>query len=162
MEPKSCQVFSVTRQQPELIIPARPIPREVKRLSDIADQQGLRFLMPILFFYRNNASPFMKGKDPVKVIREALSKALVFYYPLAGRLQEGPDKKLMVDCNGEGILFIEADANVTLEQLGDEINPPFPYWDEVMYDVPGSRGIIGCPLLFIQVSLFLPPAITFY
>ncbi|KAJ4724420.1 Benzyl alcohol O-benzoyltransferase [Melia azedarach] len=152
MEPKSCQVFSVTRQQPELIIPARPLPREVKRLSDIADQQGLRFLMPVLFFYRNNASPFMKGKDPVKVIREALSKALVFYYPLAGRLQEGPNKKLMVDCNGKGILFIEADANVTLEQLGDEINPPFPYWNEVMYDVPGSRGIIGCPLLFIQVT----------
>ncbi|KAJ4724426.1 Benzyl alcohol O-benzoyltransferase [Melia azedarach] len=91
----------------------------------------------------------MKGKDPVKVIREALSKALVFYYPLAGRLQEGPGKKLMVDCNGEGVLFIEADANVTLEQLGDEIKPPFPYWEEVMYEV--TRLTCGG---FILASLF--------
>ncbi|KAJ4724419.1 Benzyl alcohol O-benzoyltransferase [Melia azedarach] len=80
---------------------------------------------------RNNASPLLKGKDPVKVIREALSKALVFCYPLAGRLQEGPNRKLMVDCNGEGVFFIEADANVKLEQLGNEIKSPFSYWDEV-------------------------------
>ncbi|KAJ4724413.1 Benzyl alcohol O-benzoyltransferase [Melia azedarach] len=152
MEAKSFELFSVTRKEPELIVPARPTPREVKQLSDIDDHEAVRINMPVIFFYRNNSSPLMKGKDPVKVIREALSKALVFYYPVAGRLQEGPNRKLMVDCNGEGVLFVEADATFKLEQFGDSIQPPFPYAEEVMYGIPGFTEIIGYPLLFIQVT----------
>ncbi|ESR59961.1 hypothetical protein CICLE_v10017956mg [Citrus x clementina] len=90
-------------------------------------------------------------RDPVKVIREAISKALVFYYPLAGRLKEGYNRKLMVECNAKGVLFID-DANFTLEQLGDDIQPPCPYLNQLLYDVPGSEGILGCPSLLIQVT----------
>ncbi|KAH9790141.1 Hydroxycinnamoyltransferase13 [Citrus sinensis] len=142
----------VTRKAPELIVPERPTPREVKQISDIDDQESLRFQIPLLFFYKNDPSPSMQGRDPVKVIREAISKALVFYYPLAGRLKEGYNRKLMVECNAEGVLFIEADANFTLEQLGDDIQPPCPYLNQLIYDVPGSEGILGCPLLLIQVT----------
>ncbi|KAJ4724409.1 Benzyl alcohol O-benzoyltransferase [Melia azedarach] len=146
------QAFTVTRKPAELIIPARSTPREMKDLSDIDDQESLRFHIPTIFFYKNNPEPSMKGKDPVKVIKEAVSRALVFYYPLAGRLREGPDRKLTVDCNAEGVLFIEAEANFKLEQLGNAIQPPCPYLDELLYNVPGSDGIIGCPLLLIQVT----------
>ncbi|KAJ4724407.1 Benzyl alcohol O-benzoyltransferase [Melia azedarach] len=149
------QVFSVTRKPHELIIPARSTPREMKNLSDIDDQESLRFHVPALYFYENNPEPSMKGKDPVKVIKEAVSRALVFYYPLAGRLREGPDRKLTVDCNAEGVLFIEAEANFKLEQLGNAIQPPCPYLDELLYNVPGSDGILGCPLLLIQVRIYL-------
>ncbi|KAK9221200.1 hypothetical protein WN944_009626 [Citrus x changshan-huyou] len=142
----------VTPKAPELIVPERPTPREVKQISDIDDQESLRFQIPLLFFYKNDPSPSMQGRDPVKVIREAISKALVFYYPLAGRLKEGYNRKLMVECNAEGVLFIEADANFTLEQLGDDIQPPCPYLNQLIYDVPGSEGILGCPLLLIQVT----------
>ena len=150
------QEFSVKRRAPELVGPAlAPKSHEVKQLSDIDDQQGLWFQVPLIFFYKNNPSPSMKGKDPVKVIKEALSRALVYYYPFAGRLREGSDGKLMVDCNGEGVLFTEADADFSLDQLGDdEIKPPCPYLDELLYDVPGSEGTLGCPLLLIQVSDF--------
>ncbi|CAK7336970.1 unnamed protein product [Dovyalis caffra] len=101
-------------------------------------------------FYRNN--PSMEGKDPVKVIREALAKTLVFYYPFAGRLKEGPNRKLMVECAGQGILFTEADADVTLEQLVDALPPPSHWFEELLFDVPGSRGILNCPLLLVQVT----------
>ncbi|RHN55135.1 putative 13-hydroxylupanine O-tigloyltransferase [Medicago truncatula] len=47
----------------------------------------------------------MAWKDPVEVIRNAIAQALVFYYPLADS-----GGKLMVDCNKEGVMFIEADA----------------------------------------------------
>ncbi|KAJ0084057.1 hypothetical protein Patl1_29412 [Pistacia atlantica] len=146
------QAFSVIRKAPELISPAAPTPQEFKKLSDIDDQEGLKFHVPSLFFYKNSPSPAFEGKDPVKVIREALSKALVFYYPLAGRLREGENRKLLVDCNGEGILFTEADANVKLEHFGDEIQVPCPYLDQLLYNVPGSDGTLGCPLLLIQVT----------
>ncbi|KAK7337865.1 hypothetical protein VNO77_18453 [Canavalia gladiata] len=143
-------VFTVKRKQPELIAPAKATPREVKQLSDIDDQQGLRFQIPFIQIYGNNAS--MGGKDPVEVIRDAISQTLVFYYPFAGRLREHAGRKLVVDCTGEGILFIEADADVTLHQFGHVLYPPFPCFHELLYDVPGSQGITDSPLLLIQVT----------
>ncbi|KAM3397397.1 hypothetical protein P3S68_000909 [Capsicum galapagoense] len=96
----------------------------------------------------------MEGIDPAKVIKDALSKTLVFYYPLAGRLIEGPNGKLMVNCNGEGILFTEAYADVELEMLGESIKPPCPYLEDLLYNVPGSDRIIHCPLMLIQITRF--------
>lgn len=94
--------------------------------------------------------------DPVKIIRDAIARALVFYYPFAGRLREDDaTRKLVVECTGEGIVFIGADADVTLQQFGDDLHPPFPYLEELLYDVPGSSGIINCPLLLIQVYTYL-------
>ncbi|KAB5529690.1 hypothetical protein DKX38_019771 [Salix brachista] len=143
-------VFKVHRREPELIKPAKPTPHEFKPLSDIDDLEGLRFQVPILQFYRH--SPSMQGKDLVDVIRDAVAETLVFYYPFAGRLREGHNRKLMVECTGEGILFIEADADVTLEQFGDALQPPFPCFEELLFDVPGSAGVLNCRLLLIQVT----------
>ncbi|XP_027069817.1 benzyl alcohol O-benzoyltransferase-like [Coffea arabica] len=148
--------FRVTRQKPELVRPAKSTPRECKLLSDIDDQEALRIQIPFIQVYRNRDDPGInesrRRSDPVKVIREAIAKALVFYYPLAGRLREGPGRKLMVECTGEGVLFIEADADVTLEQFGDAIQPPFPCLEELLYDVPHSGGILHCPIVLIQVT----------
>lgn len=93
-------------------------------------------------------------RDPVKIIREAIARTLVFYYPFAGRLKEGPGRKLYVDCTDEGVLFIEADADVTLEQFGKALQPPFPLLEELLFDVPGSGGVLNSPLLLIQVLNF--------
>ncbi|XWS57988.1 hypothetical protein CRYUN_Cryun09bG0220500 [Craigia yunnanensis] len=149
-ELSSSLVFNVRRFEPELVAPAKPTPREYKLLSDIDGQESLRFQLPVIQFYRYN--PSMQGKDPAKLIKEAVAQTLVFYYPLAGRLREGPNRKLMVDCNGEGALFIEADADVILEKFGDALQPPFPCIDDLLYDVPGSKGMLNCPLLLIQVT----------
>ncbi|KAH7856469.1 hypothetical protein Vadar_001728 [Vaccinium darrowii] len=153
-------VFTVRRKTPELVTPAKPTPREYKLLSDIDDQEGLRFHIPGIYFYRKDESTSMEAaggdRDPVKVIREAIAKTLVWYYPFAGRLRElesgAAGRKLMVDCTGEGVLFVEADADVTLDQFGDALQPPFPCLDKLLYDVPGSNGLLDCPLLLIQVT----------
>ncbi|RDX64726.1 Benzyl alcohol O-benzoyltransferase, partial [Mucuna pruriens] len=124
-------------------------PRELKPLSDIDGQQGLRVQIPLVQFCGNE--PSMEGKDPVNVIRHALAQTLVFYYPFAGRLREGPGCKLMVDCTGDDVLFIEADADVTLHQFGDALQPPFPCFQELLYDVPASEGIINSPPFTLSV-----------
>nr|UJH94663.1 alcohol acyltransferase 1 [Jasminum sambac] len=151
--------FRVHRREPELVAPAYPTPHEIKTLSDIDDQEGLRFEVPMLFWYKNN--PSMNGKDPVEVIRKGLAKTLVYYYPFAGRIIEGDNRKLMVNCNGKGALFVEADANVRIEQLGDNILPPCPFLEELLHDVPGSSGTIDCPLLLFQVTRFTCGGFTF-
>ncbi|XP_050222077.1 benzyl alcohol O-benzoyltransferase-like [Mercurialis annua] len=148
--PVSSIVFKVSRREPQLIAPSKPTPHELKPLSDIDDQEGLRFHVPVIQIYRRDSS--MQGKDPVKVIREALGKALVFYYPLAGRLREGPNRKLSVECTGEGVLFIEADADFDLAHSGNVLQPPFHFLNEFLFDVPGSDEVINCPLLLIQVT----------
>ncbi|KAG2333759.1 hypothetical protein Bca4012_016635 [Brassica carinata] len=143
--------FKVNRREPELVSPAKPTPRELKLLSDIDDQEGLRFHIPSIFFYRHNPSAY---SDPVAVIRRALAQTLVYYYPLAGRLREGPNRKLAVDCTGQGVLFIEADADVTLAEFEekDALRPPFPCFEELLFDVEGSSEVLNAPLILIQVT----------
>ncbi|PAN46608.1 hypothetical protein PAHAL_9G197400 [Panicum hallii] len=142
--------FTVRRKPAVLVAPAAPTPRELKRLSDIDDQDGLRFHIPVIQFYRRSA--LAGARDPAPVIRAAVAGALVHYYPFAGRLRELEGRKLAVECTGEGVLFIEADADVRLEHFGDALQPPFPCLDELIFDVPGSSEVLGSPLLLFQVT----------
>ncbi|CAI9099109.1 OLC1v1035880C1 [Oldenlandia corymbosa var. corymbosa] len=152
----SVKCFQIKRQLPELIRPASPTPHEIKLLSDIDDQNGLRYHESMVSFYKRrgdqDTSNRSKEEDPVKVIKAALAETLESYYPFAGRVIEAPKEKLAVDCTGEGVMFIEADADVTLEDFGDEVRPPFPGFDELLYDVPGSSEILHAPLLLVQVT----------
>ncbi|PWZ07180.1 Benzyl alcohol O-benzoyltransferase [Zea mays] len=112
--------FTVHRRPAVLVAPASPTPRELKRLSDFDDQESLRFRIPVIHFYKSKESMAMGcSGDPAVVIRDAVARALVPYYPFAGRLREHDGGKLAVDCTGEGVLFVEADADVCLEQFGD-------------------------------------------
>lgn len=147
--------YRVQRKAEELVRPAGPTPWELKRLSDIDDQNGLRFHIPVVQVYRRNASAMSSSKDPVAVVRDAVARALVHYYPFAGRLRELEGRKLAVDCTGEGVLFIEAEANLRVEHLGDALQPnlPFQGLEELLFDVPGSSQLLGTPLLLFQVLL---------
>ncbi|CAL4895773.1 unnamed protein product [Urochloa decumbens] len=149
--------FAVRRREPVLVGPAAPTPRETKRLSDIDDQDTLRGQVPFVFFYRGGVHAHADGgRDPAVVIRRALAQALVPYYPLAGRLREVEARKLVVDCTGEGVMFVEADADVRLAELqADGLKPPSPCMDQLLFDVEGSGGVLGCPLLLIQVTRLL-------
>ena len=151
MDSYTCSAIRVRHSEPLLVVPAEPTPNEIKHVSDIDDQEGLRMHLSLIMFYKSNRSMKLEA-DPAKVIVRAISMALVHYYPLAGRLREGPNRKLMVDCNGEGVLFIEAEADIALDQLGHSIGPPSPHWKQFLRHVPGSEGILGCPLLLIQVN----------
>jgi hypothetical protein len=150
--------FAVRRRDPELVIPATPTPWETKRLSDIDDQGTLRRHVPFALFYGGvlGLQEDVALGDPAGVIRRALSEALVHYYPLAGRLREVEGKKLVVDCTGEGVLFVEADADVRLAELeAAGLRPPFPCMDQLLFDVEGSSGVLNCPVLLIQVHVMV-------
>ncbi|KAM0931022.1 hypothetical protein ACQ4PT_000600 [Festuca glaucescens] len=148
MAKSSALKFTVRRQPPVLVVSAGPTPRELKPVSDIDDQEGLRFYTPAIHFFRQHEG---RGDvDPVPVLRGAVAAALVHYYPLAGRLRELQGRKIAVDCTGEGVLFVEADADVRLDQFGAALQPPFPCLDELLFDVPGSSDLPDAPLLHFQ------------
>ncbi|OEL24012.1 Benzyl alcohol O-benzoyltransferase [Dichanthelium oligosanthes] len=65
-------------------------------------------------------------KDTAKAIRAALAEALVHYYPVAGRLRELSSGKLAVDCTQEGVVFVSAEADLELQELGMPLLLPFP------------------------------------
>ncbi|KAK7309463.1 hypothetical protein RJT34_06213 [Clitoria ternatea] len=129
--------FSVVHGEAKLVGAARATLHEMKKLSDIDDQEGLQFELPIIMFYQKSFS------DPVVLVKYGLSEALEHYYPLA-------DRKLMVDCTGEGILFVEADARVSLHLLENTILPPCPHIQHFLLHLPPSQGILHCPLLLVQ------------
>lgn len=143
--------FKVTRKAAVLVPPSLPTPKDFLYLSNIDDQAALRCHTPVLQFYRSN--PSKKGdKDPARVIREGLAKVLVHYYPFAGRLRDASAGKLIVDCTGEGVLFVEADADVALDKFGD-LRPPIPYWEDLLicHDLV-SQNVTNSPLILIQVT----------
>ncbi|CAM0914197.1 unnamed protein product [Alopecurus aequalis] len=149
--------FTTRRGRPSLVIPARPTPQELKRLSDLDDQESMRIYSNWVYLFRSNPSLEL---DPAAVVRAALAEVLVHYYPLAGRLREEAGRKLLVDCSGQGVVFVEADADVSVDELRDVPCPPFPRYQEFIYDdhvyrtakVPGLPNILNQPLVYVQVT----------
>ncbi|KAI3886667.1 hypothetical protein MKX03_036912 [Papaver bracteatum] len=61
--------------------------------------------------------------DAAHALKLGLAKVLVHYYPIAGRLILNEKNKFAINCTGEGALFIEAEADCTLEEIGDLTQP---------------------------------------
>ncbi|XP_024973110.1 omega-hydroxypalmitate O-feruloyl transferase-like [Cynara cardunculus var. scolymus] len=96
-----------------------------------------------------------KGNETaVEVIRDALSRVLVYYYPAAGRLAISPEGKLIVDCSGEGVVFVEAEANCAIEDIGDNTKPDPVTLGKLVYDTPGAHNILEIPPVVVQVTKF--------
>ncbi|KAI4342073.1 hypothetical protein MLD38_026732 [Melastoma candidum] len=139
-------LFRVRRREPQIIHPASPTTREYLNLSDLDSRFPPRLHIQILLVYRSNPE---KTVDPATVGGDSLARTLVSYYPLAGRIR---DQKLEVECNREGVFFVEADADFSVEEIADEPHSSAPYYGELIHNVPGSEGIIRCPLLLVQVT----------
>ncbi|SPT20432.1 unnamed protein product [Triticum aestivum] len=147
--------FTARRSAPELVAPARPTPHGAKTLSDIDDFSECRYYASAIDFFSRDPTVTADNVHPARSIVAALAEALVYYYPIAGRLREIPGGKLVVDCTGEGVVFVEADADVSLEELGGQ--PPYPCAEEFVCDgvVEGGSGavvVVGRPLFYMQVT----------
>ncbi|XP_073223536.1 uncharacterized protein [Cicer arietinum] len=96
---------------PITITPCAPTPNHSLYLSNLDDLMYQRL-------YFNRIYIFKKSVE-VDTLKSSLSRVLVDYYPLAGRLRTSSEdeNKLVVDCNGEGVLFAEASMDITAEEL---------------------------------------------
>lgn len=112
--------FPVTRTSSTLVTPSSATPQETLRLSVIDRVAGLRHLVRSLHVFDGKVAAAGEGGQtpaPAKTVREALGKALVEYYPFAGRFVE-EDGEVRVACTAEGgVWFVEAAAACTLEEV---------------------------------------------
>ncbi|KAI4384909.1 hypothetical protein MLD38_002994 [Melastoma candidum] len=111
--------------------------------------------IPVLRCYARTLHVFRSGGcDASRVIKDALGKALVPYYPLAGRLREPAPGQVVVECTNEGVWFVEASTTHTLESVDyfdDVVTVPY---DDLLPEVPSAGWESGEPLVQMQVTEF--------
>lgn len=143
------QLLHVTQQQPTLITPADQTPNGLYFLSNL--DQNIAVIVRTIYCFKSDSRG---NQDAAQVIKHALSKVLVHYYPLAGRLAISSDRKLIVDCTAEGAVFVEAEAHCSIQQIGDITKPDPDTLGKLVYDIPGATNILHTPPLVAQLTRF--------
>ncbi|KAL2347068.1 hypothetical protein Fmac_001068 [Flemingia macrophylla] len=97
-----------------------------------------------------------ENEDAARVIKDALSKILVPYYPMAGTLVISSEGKLIVNNEGEGdgAMFVEAEANCDIQEIGDLTKPHPRTLAKLVYNFSDATNILHMPLMTVQVTKF--------
>lgn len=137
--------LKITVEKPFLVFPAEETERRSFFLSNF--DQNLVFTVETLHF-------FGKGmEDVAQIVASALSKLLVPYGYMAGRLDlNSKEGRLQIDCNGGGALFASAMSELTLDELPD-IAYPNPAFAQLILQEYGAEKLQDLPLLFLQVCI---------
>jgi len=103
--------FKVQVVESSFVTPTEPAPRKGLWLSSLDLVQANKGHTPTIYLYSSNdvgAADFFN----VARLKEAMARALVAFYPLAGRLGvSNDDGRMEISCNGEGALFVIAHAD---------------------------------------------------
>uniref|UniRef100_A0ACD5YRF3 Uncharacterized protein n=1 Tax=Avena sativa TaxID=4498 RepID=A0ACD5YRF3_AVESA len=100
-----------------------------------------------LFLFKNPIS------EPAETIRRGLSRALIHYYPIAGRLAvAGDGEEVVIQCTGEGVSFVAASANCAIKDV-PKMCECDPSVQEELALYPSSCSHSE-PLMLMQVTVF--------
>ncbi|XP_052736690.1 stemmadenine O-acetyltransferase [Vigna angularis] len=101
----------------ETIKPSLPTSVECKTLKlCLFDVFQLNTYFPLILFYKNTTN--LEGFSECSTqLKKSLSEALTIFYPLAGRRCDF----FSIDCNDEGVIFMEASVNTSMEVF---LKPP--------------------------------------
>jgi len=128
------------------VTPNQPTPSDPLWLSD-SDQIGSLGHVPNIFIYKAKHS-----NNPIEKMMNSLSKILVHYYPVAGRLSLTEDDRMEVNCNAKGVTLLEAESTKSFGDYGDF--SPSESTEELVPKVDYTQPIEEIPLLLLQVTRF--------
>ncbi|KAL3848836.1 hypothetical protein ACJIZ3_010718 [Penstemon smallii] len=134
-----------------MVRPVEATPDESLWISSV-DVVRHSYHTPTVYFYRRPTG--VANFFDTTVLKAALGRALVPFYPAAGRLNTNEmDGRIEINCNGEGVLFVEAESDGTLDDLGD-FTPKPDLKITLIPTVDYSQGISTYPLVLLQVTHF--------
>ncbi|KAG4996249.1 hypothetical protein JHK82_027071 [Glycine max] len=90
------------------VTPNQPTPSDPIWLSD-SDQIGNLRHVNTIYAYKSRPN----NTIDIERMKNSLSKILVPYYPIAGRLKLTKNGRMEVDCNAKGVTLIEAESTAT-------------------------------------------------
>ncbi|KAK1363964.1 Quinate O-hydroxycinnamoyltransferase/shikimate O-hydroxycinnamoyltransferase [Heracleum sosnowskyi] len=140
--------MKITVRDSTMVRPAQETPRRSLWNANV-DLVVPNFHTPSVYFYRpTGSSNFFEAR----VLKDALSRALVPFYPMAGRLKKDEDGRVEIDCQGQGVLFVEAESDGVIDEFGDFA--PTLELRKLIPAVDYSLGIESYSLLVLQVTYF--------
>jgi shikimate O-hydroxycinnamoyltransferase len=132
----------------QTIKPSQPTCNSLPSIPlSLLDQLAPPIYTHILFFY-STFSPDIPDK-----LKSSLSQTLTYFYPFSGRIRETGNGKLRVECNDEGVEFVETRVSgATLESIRQ--GPAVELFDELL---PIKKNLFDSqendPLLAVQISI---------
>ncbi|XP_050209198.1 stemmadenine O-acetyltransferase-like [Mercurialis annua] len=104
----------------ECIKPSSPTLHPKTYKISLLDQFVPCIYFPVILFYRNE-NPNLPDINSIisersKLLKQSLSETLTHFYPLAGRIKD----KLSIDCNDEGVFYVEARVNTSLSEYQNQ------------------------------------------
>ncbi|KAK8502113.1 hypothetical protein V6N12_012563 [Hibiscus sabdariffa] len=141
--------MEITIKESTIVRPAEDTSKKNLWNSNL-DMVMERYHIPTVYYYKpNGSSDFFE----VEKLKAALSKVLVSFYPVAGRLGFDENGRLEILCNAEGVLFVGAETSSIMNHLVGDFSDD----SQVLQLVPKvdySGGISSYPLLVLQVTKF--------
>ena len=105
--------------------------------------------VPVIFYYESNVQAnVIKTQEWINQLKKSLSQVLTRIYPLAGRVKENH----FIECNDEGVDFIEAKVNCSLSEILRQ--PEINVLDQFVPHEFGSNKSSMETQLAIQVNIF--------
>ncbi|XP_008237042.1 PREDICTED: shikimate O-hydroxycinnamoyltransferase-like [Prunus mume] len=141
---------TVSIKESTMVKPAEEsTPRGSLWLSNL-DLEYSRHDTSTVYFYRSTGD---ENFFDLVVLKQALSKALVPFYPMAGRYKlNDQNGRMEIDCNAEGVLFVVAESISAIDDFGDFVlNPNLR---ELIPGVDYAGGISSFPFFAFQVTYF--------
>ncbi|CAJ2665002.1 unnamed protein product [Trifolium pratense] len=132
------------------VIPEEPTPQGPFWLSDMDQVVRIRDV-PTLYIYKTPKKN-QENKNIVETFKNSLSKILVHYYPIAGRLCYIEGGRLELNLNAKGAILVEAETEKTMNDYGD-----FSHFDTIKELVPMidySQPIEEIPNFVVQLTKF--------
>ncbi|KAI3701611.1 hypothetical protein L6452_26813 [Arctium lappa] len=141
--------MKLTVKKSLMVKPSKPTPNQRLWTSNLDLVVGRIHILTVYFYRPNGSSNFFDSG----VLKKALADVLVSFFPMAGRLgKDGDDGRVVINCNGEGVLFVEAEADCCIDDFG-EITPS-PELRKLAPTVDYSGEISSYPLFITQVTRF--------